>query len=268
MDTNILILYISRMRIVLGIPSLLWKLYIAVIFGVTAIFYYPLIVPFLFSDKGKRKAFHLFVAWSWTVRVLCFYFVKRKLKSPLPKGPYIIVANHASYLDIFLMYSIMSKEPFLFLGKSEILSYPLLKTYFKRLNIPVHRSSAVKSARALVTASKEVKKGWSLVIFPEGGIPDDDNPKMIPFKEGAFQLAKSLKIPIVPMTFTNNHRLFSDPTQILGSARPGVSHVYIHPFISAEEVEQMTQQQIKEMCFKVVNEPLLTCYPELKEVTG
>lgn len=252
------------MRIVLGIPSLLWKLYIAVIFGVTAIFYYPIIVPFLFSDNKKKKAFRIFVVWSWTVRVFCFYLVKKKKSSTLPDGPYIIVANHASYLDIFLLYSIMSKEPFLFLGKSEILRYPLLKTYFKRMNIPVHRSSAIKSARSLVAAAKESKKGWSLVIFPEGGIPDVNNPKMIPFKEGAFQLAKSLKVPIIPMTFTNNHKLFSDPTQLFGPARPGVSHVYIHPFISAEEVERMSQKELKDKCFAVVNEPLLDCYPNLK----
>jgi len=251
------------MRIVLGVLSLLWKLHIAVVFLVTAVFFYPLILPFLFSDKGKLKSFQLFVAWSWAVRIFCFYFVKRKLISEIPNEPYIIVANHASYLDIFLLYSIMSKQPFLFLGKSEILSYPLIKTYFKRLNIPIYRSSPVKSARALVTAAREVKKGWSLVIFPEGGIPDLDNPKMIEFKEGAFQLAKNLKVPIVPMTFTNNHKLFSDPTQILGLARPGVSHVYIHPFISSEEIEQMTQQELKEKCFNVINEPLLKCYPHL-----
>lgn len=137
------------MRIVLGILSLLWKLHIAVVFLVTAVFFYPLIVPFLFSDKGKLKSFRLFVAWSWSVRIFCFYFVKRKLKSEIPNEPYIIVANHASYLDIFLLYSIMSKQPFLFLGKSEILRYPLIKTYFKRLNIPIHRSNPIKSARSM-----------------------------------------------------------------------------------------------------------------------
>ncbi len=254
------------MRIIIGIPSLIWKLHIAVVFTITALLYYPLIYPLLSSNKGKKKAFRLFVAWSWTVRILCFYFVRRKLNNEIPEGPYIIIANHASYLDIFLMYSIVPNEPFIFLGKSEILSYPLLKTYFKKLNIPVHRSSPIKSARALVAAAKEVKKGWSLVIFPEGGIPDDDSPKMIPFKEGAFQLAKSVKLPIVPMTFTNNYRLFSDPTNTFGPARPGVSHVYIHPSISADEVETMTQEQLKQYCFKIINGPLLETHPHLKEI--
>ena len=49
------------------------------------------------------------------------------------------MANHTSYLDIFLMYSILPKYPFVFLGKSEILSYPLIGTFFKDLNVPVDR---------------------------------------------------------------------------------------------------------------------------------
>jgi len=252
-------------RTLVGILSLLWKLYIAFIFAVTALLFYPLIAPQLSSESGKRRAFRLFVVWSWVVRLLCLYFVDKKLNNPLPQAPYIIIANHASYLDIFLMHSLLSKNRFLFLGKSEILSYPLIKTYFKRMNIPVYRSSAVKSARALVIAAKEVKKGWSLVIFPEGGIPDDDNPRMVPFKEGAFQLAKSLNIPIVPVTFTNNYRLFSDPSQVFGPARPGISHVYIHPFISAEEVKSMSKNELSARCFDLVNGPLLECHPHLRQ---
>ena len=252
------------MRTALGVLSLLWKLHIALVFTITAIIYYPLIFPFLIKEKTKKKAFYFFVAWSWTVRILCFYFVVKKLNAPLPNEPYIVVSNHSSYLDIFLMYSIISKQPFIFLGKSEILSYPLIKTYFKRLNIPVFRGNGIKAGRAFVAAAKKVKMGWSLVIFPEGGIPDNDNPKMIPFKDGAFQLAKSLNVPVVPMTFTNNHLLFSDPTNILGPARPGISHVHIHPFISKEEVAQLSYVELKDKCFEIINAPILEKYPQLK----
>lgn len=210
-------------------------------------------------------SFRLFVAWSWSVRVFGFYRVQKMENHKIPEGPYIIIANHSSYLDIFLMPSIVSNQPFLFLGKSEILSYPLIKTYFKRLNIPVHRNNAIKAARSLVAASKEVRKGWSLVIFPEGGIPDDNNPKMIPFKDGAFQLAKSINVPIVPITYVNNFKLFSDPTNLFESARPGVSKVYIHESISKEEVESLTQFQLKEKCFNIINAPILAEHPEFKE---
>ena len=198
------------------------------------------------------------------MRLFCFYPVKRVKVAPLPDGPYVIVANHSSYLDIFLMHSILPKHPFLFLGKSEILNYPIIKTYFKGLNIPVHRTDKTKSGRSFVLAKRAVEQGWSIVIFPEGTIPDDDSPKMIPFKEGAFKLAKSLNIPIVPLTFTNNYRLFSDPTNVLGPAHPGVSRVHIHPAINIEEMDSLTVKELTALCFERINAPLLEECPWLK----
>lgn len=143
--------------------------------------------------------------------------------------------------------------------------YPIIRQYFKHLNIPVYRGSKIKAARSLIRAAKEVKNGWSLVIFPEGRIPDDNNPKQIGYKSGAFQLAKNLNIPIVPLTYTNNHKLFSDPTNILGPARPGISRVYIHPFISSEEVERMEKNELKKHCFDIINGPILKEYPHLHD---
>jgi len=115
----------------------------------------------------------------------------------------------------------------------------------------------------LAHATEEVNKGWSIVIFPEGRIPKV-NPKMIPFKSGAFLLAKNLNLPIVPITFTNNHTLFSDPTFIFGPARPGLSKVYMHDYISAEKVASMGQNELRRYCHKLLNGPLLEEYPELR----
>ena len=252
------------MKVLIGILGLLWKLYIAIVFTVTALFFYPIIRPQLGSEKGQKRAFRVFVIWSWTVRILCFYRVRKVQNNPLPKAPYIILANHASYLDIFLMYSVLPQNPFLFLGKGELLKYPIIKAYFKRMNIPVFRGNRVKAAKSLIRASREVKNGWSIMIFPEGGIPDDQAPKMIMFKQGAFQLAKSLNIPIVPVTFTNNYQLFSDPTNIFGPARPGISRVYIHRSISVETIDKMDVNDLRQHCFEVINAPILAEHPHLK----
>lgn len=253
------------MRIIVGILGFVWKLYIAVLFIITAVFFYPFIVPLLNTIENKRRAFRIFVVWSWTFRILAFYFVRKVAVNQLPKGPYLIVANHSSYLDIFLMYSILPNHPFLFLGKSEILSYPLIKTFFKRMNIPVYRNNHRKAAQSVVKAIQEIKNGWSIVIFPEGGIPDEDNPKMIPFKKGAFILAKETGIPIVPVTFTNNFLLFSDPTKILGPAMPGISKVHIHPFIESKKVNELDLKELSEYCFEIINKPLIDKYPHLAE---
>lgn len=244
------------MRIVIGILGLIWKLYFFVIFTLTAIVMYPLITPLLTTTEKKKKAFKRFVLWSRILRYCTFYFIKVERREELPKGPFIILANHISYLDIFLMYSIFPHTPFLFLGKSELLSYPLLKTYFKKFNIPVDRKSRIRAARSLDHTRAEAAAGWSIAIFPEGKIPDHEHPKLVPFKMGAFILAKEMEMPIVNMTYLNNHILFSNPEELFGSARPGVSKVVIHPVIKKEEVMASEVKELRDRCFNLINEPL------------
>jgi len=196
--------------------------------------------------------------------ILCFYRFEKLSNNPLPEAPYIIVANHSSYLDIFFMPALMSKNKYLFLGKSEILKYPLIKTFFKRLHIPVFRDNPIKAGKSLVRARQELKNGWSLVIFAEGEIPNDDSPKMIPFKDGAFRLAKKAKVPIVPITFLTNYKLLSDPDNITGPASPGASKLHIHPFISKEEVVSLSQEELMKKCFDIINEPILKQFPQFR----
>ena len=247
-----------------GILGFLWKLYVGIIFVIFALALYPFFLVLLTSERGKKVSFQLFVFWSWMMRLFCLYHVKKVESAELPEGPYIIIANHSSYLDIFFMYSILPKHPFLFLGKGEILNYPILKTYFKGLNIPVHRKDRAKAAQSFHQAKRAVRQGWSIVIFPEGGIPDDDNPKMIPFKGGAFRLAKALEIPIVPITFTNHYKLFSDPEMLLGPARPGISRVYIHPAIETNKIASLDLTELMDECFTIINRPILEEHPHLR----
>ena len=202
------------------------------------------------------------------MRIFCFYIVRCVEKEALPEGPYIIAANHTSYLDIFFMYSMLPKHPFVFLGKSEILTYPIIRTYFKNLNIPVFRFDRKKVGVSFQLALEAIEEGWSLVIFPEGTIPEVDITKMMPFKNGAFKIAKEANVPIVPITFTTNHLLFSDPTMVFGPARPGVSRFYIGKYISKELVAQKSFTELKELCFSRVEAPLKKEYPHLYSNEG
>ena len=213
----------------------LWKIYIGIVFIITLILFYPLLWVFISIESLKPYSFKINIFWSRCVSILCFYAVEESGENIAAQDPFIIVANHTSYLDIFMLYRILPHNKFLFLGKSEILKYPLVKTYFKKLNIPVDRSSTVKSAKAFIQARKALQEGWCIVVFPEGGIFDPTS-QMSPFKNGAFQLAKSAKRSILPITFINNYRLFSDPSYIISSAMPGLVKVHIHPLIGKNEV--------------------------------
>ncbi len=234
----------------------MYKGYILIIFFITLLVFYIPIAILLLNPSWKKLAFYIHIAWSWSVRMLIFVHIKRLDSNELPKEPFIVVANHASYLDIFLMYSLIPSHPFLFLGKAEILKYPLVKTLFKRLNIPVYRQDSLKAAQSLIKAKQALKEDWSLIIFPEGTIPDEGWPTMLPFKDGAFKLAKSAHVPIVPICFINNWKLFSDPETLKGPARPGISYIKILPFISKEDVSRLSVTELSKQCYDSIDKEL------------
>jgi 1-acyl-sn-glycerol-3-phosphate acyltransferase len=241
------------MRIVSGSISYLWKIYIGLMFGSTLLIFYPFIVCCMYVPSWKAYTFQINVCWSRLIRILCFYAVEiDDHNSQQIHYPMIICANHTSYLDIFLLYSSLPQHRFLFMGKSEILSYPLVKTFFKNLNIPVFRGDRIKAAKSFIRARHEIAKGWNIVIFPEGGIPDN-NPQLAPFKEGAFKLAKSADCSVLPITFIDNYHLFSDPEFILGPAHPGIARVVIHPLINRSNIKDMSEKEISDATFYVIN---------------
>lgn len=244
------------MKRLLGILSFIFKLYVGCVFVVTLLFFYPFLWIAL-SRKGWRKySFPINVMWSYTVRILTFVHVWKMNKITIPKGPYLIIANHTSFFDIFLMYSLLPNHRFLFLGKAEILSYPLIKTFFKRLNIPVYRTDRLKAAKSIIDAQHAVQAGWSIILFPEGGYQDENLPQLMEFKAGAFKLAKREKVPIIALTFLDNYHIFSDPFLFLGPAHPGISRVVIHPVITIDMIEQLSENELKEMCYELIASPL------------
>lgn len=230
----------------------LWKLYIGLVFIATLAVFYPVLWLILLDSRLKPLSFKVNILWSRCIRILCFYAIETGCPQKTKKEPAVIIGNHTSYLDIFLLYSILPNNKFLFMGKSELLTYPLVRTFFKKLNIPVDRSSPIKSAKAFIKARKEMENGWSIVIFPEGGI-FDPSVKMSPFKDGAFQLAQLTKTAILPIVFKNNYRLFSDPTYLSSPAMPGLVKVHIHPIIEREEVINTPLDSLKDKSYQLID---------------
>jgi 1-acyl-sn-glycerol-3-phosphate acyltransferase len=219
---------------------------------ITALIFFPILYFLVLQEKWHKAAYKGFVLWSWAMRIFCFYPVRRIGNLPPIGEPFILVANHASYLDIFILPSILPNHPSVFLGKSEILTYPIVKAYFKNFHIPVERKNRLKAAKSLYLCDQKLKKEWSIIIFPEGGIPDEGAPKMIHFKDGAFRLAKETGVAIVPMTFQNNYRLFSEPFDWRGTAFPGVVKVVFHPVVTKEEVKVQSIVELRNHCYQVI----------------
>jgi 1-acyl-sn-glycerol-3-phosphate acyltransferase len=150
----------------------------------------------------------------------------------LVKGKsYVLVANHTSMIDIMLMLWV-SKNPFVFVGKKELLNIPVFGFFYKRVCILVDRGDSQSRMAVYRKAQRRLNQGLSICIFPEGGVPPEEI-VLDTFKDGAFKMAIAHKIPIVPMVFYDNKKRFS---YTIYSGGPGILRVKVHSFIRTDNV--------------------------------
>ena len=118
---------------------------------------------------------------------------------------YILVSNHASILDIPALIS-ASPFPVRFLAKKSLLRFPIFGwvLYFSG-HILIDRQSAQSALRSLKKAPSLLKKGISIIVFPEGTRSSDGEVKE--FKRGAFLLAQHSKFPVVPVSTVGTYEM-------------------------------------------------------------
>jgi 1-acyl-sn-glycerol-3-phosphate acyltransferase len=218
---------------------------------------YPIFWVFLLNEERPKKVVKLKVLTAKLILVLLGVRTKNISKNKLiTKGPYVICPNHGSYLDILTMYAAFNKHRFLFIGKKELLTWPIISIFFKNIDIAIDRNKPREAIKSLELAKSQLKNKWSIGIFPEGIIPLDA-PKISRFKNGAFKIAIETQTPILPVTFLDNWRLFQADPAILGRASPGLSRVIIHDPISTVGMTEKDLVSLRERVYVTVNKPLL-----------
>ncbi|HUH47676.1 MAG TPA: lysophospholipid acyltransferase family protein, partial [Arenibacter sp.] len=75
--------------------------------------------------------------------------------------------NHTSMLDIMLMLKV-SRNPFVFIGKKELVKIPIFGFFYKRVCILVDRESTKSRSAVYRRAQHRLNQGLSICIFPEG----------------------------------------------------------------------------------------------------
>lgn len=237
-----------------------YKLWFGFIFFGTLLLLY---VPFqllLRRERDHPRAFRLMNMWNRVLNPLLLVPVKRVSMAPLPRPPYVICANHGSYLDIVHMYS-LGLDYFLFMGKYELLRWPLVGMFFRRMNIAVNRGSRTEAAKALIRAARAIDRGVCVALFPEGTIPHTV-PRMKHFKDGAFKLAIEKQVPIVPITFLDHWKLFGEPGELFSRGHPGLAHAVRHPCIDTRGMTEADLDGLRRRVYDAIEGPLAKYAPK------
>lgn len=226
---------------------------------------YPFFLLFLISEKTYAQAHFLNKVWAYAVFFITMvpWDIEWQYKANR-KQPVVYAPNHSSYLDI---PSLCLSAPFhfVFVGKSSLAKVPLFGYMFRKLYISIDRKSGESRVKAIEDACDHIDKGRSIAIFPEGTIPKENNPAMIPFKDGPFRIAIMKQIPLVPVTIANNWKILPDNRKQVSINRNVMKTVYHKPI----ETKGMTLEDVgklKAMTYEIIENELKKHNPQLNEI--
>ena len=168
-----------------SIPQLF--LVIAALNALVAIYIYTLLPEFLWR----------FLAW---IVVTVFYRIRATGADNVPvSGPAIVVCNHVSYMDPFLLSGAL-RRPMRFVMWYKIFEIPVLRGFFRNMKaIPIAgaRDDIDIMNAAFETVDAELAAGNIVCIFPEGGITRDGEIQR--FRPGIEKIIARRAVPVVPV---------------------------------------------------------------------
>lgn len=119
--------------------------------------------------------------------------------------PAVIVANHQSMLEAFIVPAVMPPKT-RYVVKKEIQRIPFFGWALRATGqIFVNRADSSAAISAIDASLATLPPGVSIFLFPEGTRSKDGG--LLPFKKGAFHMALRLKLPVVPMTADGAHQI-------------------------------------------------------------
>ncbi len=230
----------------------LYSIYAILIFVLTFLLVLPV---YLYADWFNKPRLGLIVNHYWA-RIYFFLVgipIEIEKEFDFEKGKnYILCSNHFSFLDVAIMPFV--PVPFKYVGKVSISKIPFFGYMFKRFHITVDRAKARSKYDTYKKSVNALLEGFSVAIFPEGGIRSQEPPKMASFKEGPFRMALETGVPLVPISFADNWHIFPDDGRYFIHRRK--CRIIFHKPIDPVQYSLDTLKDFKEDVHKIIQNGL------------
>ncbi|MGN8226575.1 lysophospholipid acyltransferase family protein [Gracilimonas sp. BCB1] len=163
-------------------------------FLVSTLFFYFLIMLCLFASvvgvNYEKSRGYLLRSWG---KVCCWIIgIKIEGKNKPPEPPFLLVSNHLSYIDIFVLFSQLRC---LFVAKSDVKTWPLIGFIIRTcgiLFIDRHRKRDITRVNKLI--SKNINTNQGIIIFPEG--TTSPGYEILPFRSSLLKYPASREFPV------------------------------------------------------------------------
>lgn len=191
---------------------------------------------------GNSVKVSRFIVRNWARTSLMLLNIRVHFSGIEPIGKAILMANHRSYIDIFL---VLSHYPSSIVAKKELGKWPIIggATRLARM-ILVDRGRTSSMINTMNSIKAEIDNGGSVVLFPEGGIKTGLHTAT--FKQGSFKIASMTNTPIIPAAiyypnttcYWGNESFFTHFCKNMGRLRNDV-YFWIGAPIKADSVDML-----------------------------
>lgn len=195
-------------------------------------------------DKRTLASHMMATFWAWHYQSLVpFWKLSLEGREKIPwNRPVVMVANHRSLIDILALHKL--RRPFKWVSKTENFKLPFVGMVLSLNNhVKINRESLRSGAQFLSQAELEMKKGSSILMFPEG--TRSKSKDMRPFKEGAFLLAKKTGCGVIPIVHIGSEKTFDRGSWVLKGKAPILIRVLDE--IPVSEVERLEVKELMKL---------------------
>lgn len=234
----------------------LYNLYAILLFIIlmVPVFLFAVPVSFLGNIKGGKLIYKACRLWADVWFALIFIRHENIYEQPLQKGEsYIFVANHISYLDSPIIVKTF-RRPLRALGKVEMAKIPVFGFIYRKTIVTVDRSSAGNRAKSVRVLKSILRRGISVLVFPEGTFNLTHQP-LKEFYDGAFRVAIESNTPIKPVLFLDGYNRM--PYHNLFSLNPGKSRSVFLEEISTDGLSLSDVPALRDRVYQLMEEKLI-----------
>lgn len=210
----------------------------------------------LLPTKVRKK-----MVQSWCIRLLRILKVKVIIHGDpsilFGTKPYLLVANHISWLDIHIINSI---RPVIFVAKADVSKWPIFGYLASMLGTIFLKREKLSDIKRVIQLMKEKFINQEIVaIFPEG--TSTDGKSVLPFKSNLFESAHQAQVDVLPITIQykenneySNRAAFIGDMELIDSIKNILksNHLVVHVHLSDGLPSHLSRQELATQAHQLV----------------
>jgi 1-acyl-sn-glycerol-3-phosphate acyltransferase len=148
--------------------------------------------PFVFAFNSCARDWRNLNFRGWALTSVRVMHLTINVRNQPPTGPFLMVSNHLSYVDIIVLGS---QANCAFVAKSEVANWPIIGLICRTMDtIFIDRKSRKDIRRVMQRIDETLRRGLGVVLFAEG--TSTNGQSVLPFKTSLLDFAARNHLPV------------------------------------------------------------------------